>query len=347
MKRIKQVFKRFVYNICSLVPFKATRKLADRNLLVVNYHSILGIDPDPFINKNIYRTKDEFERDILYLKKHYSFVDLQQVIAYRIKGAKLPKNSILLTFDDGLSVVYHIIRPLLLKHQVSAVFFINPNFVDNEDLHFQRKKNLILHTVSETGIEKKRAQWQALVSQEGINKINFKECIKQIGYKDSEILDKLLDLFEVVVKQYLQTHSIYLTKQQIKEMIDEGFSFGGHSLDHPKYDELTLEEQEYQTRESIRWVKQTFDLDYAVFAFPLRDHNMSIELFEKFEDDCDLSFGVMGMGDDIVKKHIQRIDVESSSVKISLVLKFNYIKLLFKRLIGNSYYKRPLKYKKH
>ena len=282
----------------------------------------------------------------MYLKKHFSFVGLREVINSKLKGQELPKNSVLLTFDDGLSVVYRIIRPILLKHKVPAAFFVNPNFVDNRDLHFQRKKNLVLHTVSKNIVEKNRKLWLPLFAKAGIGSSIFEEGVNKIDYKKSGILNDLLSVFKIDLPSYLKSQSIYLSKVQIEEMISDGFSFGGHSMDHPRYDELNLEEQVFQTVESIKWVKGRFKLDYSVFAFPLRDHNVAVEFFERIKENCDLSFGVMGMGDDIVYKHIQRVEVESTSVKISTSLKFDYIKLIIRRLLGKRYYKRPLDFEK-
>lgn len=47
-----------------------------------------------------------------------------------------------------------------------------------------------------------------------------------------------------------------------------GFNFGAHSLDHANFDELSLEEQIYQAKTSIDFIKKVFNIDYSIFAFP-------------------------------------------------------------------------------
>lgn len=341
MKKVKYAIKHILYWVMNFLHLKMLRKLSNRDLLVINYHSIYGVDPDPIINKNIYRTEEQFEKDILYLKKYYHFIDLAMVLNYVSKGVKLPANSVFLTFDDGLKVVFDKIRPILLKHRISGAFFLNPSFIDNQDLHFQRKKNLMVQSIGTEKIESSKNKWQKLFSEVGIESLNFYEALNTVSYKKSGVLNPLANLFHLDFKSYLNENQIYLNKSDVEQMIKEGFSFGGHSMDHPKYDELSLKEQIEQTQESINWVKEKFDLDYSVFAFPLRDHRIEQKLFKAIQPNCEVSFGVMGIGDDVIVNHIQRIDAESTGVKISLVLKLEYIKYLVRMALGKNQFKRP------
>ncbi|GAF03228.1 outer membrane N-deacetylase [Saccharicrinis fermentans DSM 9555 = JCM 21142] len=324
----------------AIFPFRMLQQLTHRDLLVINYHSIKDIDPDPIINRNTYRTVEEFENDIVFLKENYQFVNIRDVLANNWASKYSGKKCVLITFDDGLRVVYDVFRPILLKHGVSATVFLNPCFVDNAALHYQRKKNLILHRVSNVEIEAKRARWKNIFSEQGIYCEGFHESVQAIDYSHSSILNDLARLFDVDFQQYLMDHPIYLSSGQIREMIKEGFGFGGHSMDHPKYDELHFDDQLSQTLDSIEWVCAKFDLDYRVFAFPLRDHLISVDLFEKIKEDCELSFGVRGIGDDIIDNHIQRMDVESKAMDIETVIKFEFVKYLLRCVIGKNKYKR-------
>lgn len=342
VKKVKNSIKKILYCLLSVLNVKLLRRLSNRDLLVINYHSIYGVDPDPVINKNTYRTKKQFEQDILYLKKHYHFVHLTDVLNYSLKGIKLPANSVFLTFDDGLKAVFEIIRPILQKHKVSGAFFLNPSFINNEDLHFQRKKNFIEQSVEPTKIKSVKQNWSKIFSEVDIESLDFHEALNRVNYKKSKVLNALADMFNVDFKQYLKENQIYLSISDIKQMIDEGFLFGGHSMDHPKYDELSIEEQIEQTLNSIKWVKEKFNLEYSIFAFPLRDHQISQKLFKAIQSNCDISFGVMGIGDDVMLNHVQRIDAESKGVRLSSVLKLEYVKFLVRKALGKQQFKRPL-----
>lgn len=339
-KKIKQYLKSGAFVVVSCLPFSVLQRLTKRDVVIINYHSIKGIDPDPIINKNVYRTEVEFENDIIFLKEHFQFITLEELLNPTTRKARVIKPKVFLTFDDGLAVVYHKIMPILVKHQVSAAVFINPDFIDNNDLHYQRKKNLLLQRVSQQQVANKNYLWKELLNVNGLDSSDFANSINVLSYRNSKLINSLLDVFDIDISEYLKTNPIYLSSDQIEKMKQVGFYFGGHSMDHPNYSELTIAEQIVQTQSSVEWVKEKFSLDYSVFAFPLKDHDITLDFFELIKDHCQLTFGVMGIMDDEVQNHLQRIDVESTSVHIKSVLKLEYLKYLSKKTFGYDTYKR-------
>jgi hypothetical protein len=89
----------------------------------------------------------------------------------------------------------------------------------------------------------------------------------------------------------------YLTSAQIKLLIENGFDIGGHSIDHPLYSELSIEEQLTQTLESMRLLSERYQYDCRVFAFPFTDAGISGAFFERTfrESPIKLSFGTGGV----------------------------------------------------
>ncbi len=340
MKKIKNSIKKALFIVSGVFPLKLLQYLAKNRLIVINYHSIKGIDPDLKINKNVYRSPEEFESDVKYLTGHFKGVSHDEIIKNVLSGKRMDGNRFYLTFDDGLSVVYNHFYPILQKYRLSGAIFLNPPFVANKDLHFQRKKNLLHQRVDENSIIEKKVAWTDIFQQINVTDTNFYQALEQVDYSKSNVLDELLALFNIDLQRYLKDHHLYLDKEQINAMLQDGFAFGGHSMDHPKYDELSLEDQKQQTIQSIQWVQSEFDLPYRLFAFPLRDHSITKQLFKEIESCCDVTFGVNGISDDEIPFHIHRIDVESTSVRIEWVLKFEYIKFLIKRMLGKEMFKR-------
>lgn len=70
-------------------------------------------------------TPDEFEADLKYLKDNdYNVVTMTDLISYVHYGIELPKNPIVLTFDDGNYSDYRYVYPLLQKYETRAVISI-------------------------------------------------------------------------------------------------------------------------------------------------------------------------------------------------------------------------------
>ncbi|MHC4445674.1 MAG: polysaccharide deacetylase family protein [Planctomycetota bacterium] len=68
---------------------------------------------------------DAFEQQIAYLKENgYQFVTPDEVIKYIAGELVFPKNTVLLTFDDGCLSVKNIALPILEKHKACATLFV-------------------------------------------------------------------------------------------------------------------------------------------------------------------------------------------------------------------------------
>ena len=98
-------------------------------ILVLMYHRIVSGEPVDLYE----RSAKEFESDLKYLKdnnvKILSFSELDNISA----GGEMPAgNSAIITFDDGNSSWYTIVRPLLLKYNMKATFFLWAYMIDHD-----------------------------------------------------------------------------------------------------------------------------------------------------------------------------------------------------------------------
>ena len=66
-----------------------------------------------------------FEEQLQYLQKHhYKTLTLEEVYRYLQGNEKIPRNSVLITMDDGYMSNYELAFPLLKKYQMNAVVFL-------------------------------------------------------------------------------------------------------------------------------------------------------------------------------------------------------------------------------
>ena len=100
------------------------------------------------------------------------------------------------------------------------------------------------------------------------------------------------------------------------------------------YSSLTVDDQLYQTVESVRCVREMFDLDYGVFAFPFSDHGISREFFTRLSHAglVDASFGTAGLLDDSVPNHLQRFSLEKPLAKAERIVPFQHARKVWRLL---------------
>lgn len=93
---------------------------------VLTYHRFGTTLRDPFCV-----SVEDFDRQMSYIAEHHLAVSLQDVEAFIAGRKELPRNSVLITIDDGFRSTYLHALPVLEHYAVPAVAFISPGLIDN------------------------------------------------------------------------------------------------------------------------------------------------------------------------------------------------------------------------
>jgi peptidoglycan/xylan/chitin deacetylase (PgdA/CDA1 family) len=304
------------------------------------YHTVS--DKELIHIKNLYRvrTTSEFKRDLDFFLRHYHPLDINDLLnSYKnndpIKGRKF-----VLSFDDGLSQVYDIIVPILKEKGMNAIFFINPSFVGNKDLFFRYKASILIETLKKSIGTKVIDEFGKLIDRKSCSIKDITGHILSIDYASRLKLDEFAVKLEVDFARFLEEEKPYLTEIQIQSIIKDGFFIGAHSLDHPYYDKISIEEQLHQTVESTVILQKQYSLNYRLFSFPFTDSHISRpffeEIYKKDNRKVDLSFGMSGIKKDPCLSNIQRIPLENYSMPASWSVFIQYIYWVLKIPFGKN-----------
>lgn len=290
--------------------------------------------------ENLYQFKncDQFAIDIQLLTSNYQSIHPNDLL-----NRKSLKNNFLLTFDDGLQEVYTIIYPILKKNNLKAIFFINPNFVDNNEGLYKHYISIIISHLKKNNFEKSTLDKISQIFSFNYNAVDeFKQKLINIKFSEREKVNEILELLNIDIKTYLNKNQLYITKEQIQEMMNDGFYFGGHTMTHPPLNQLTHEEQKNEIINSINWLKENFDINYSFFAFPFSDKTVTRTLLnELFEYDNNLIiFGNAGIKKDIDPRIIQRFSLENPKKNTQKQIVTENLYKYFNKLIGNYNIKR-------
>jgi peptidoglycan/xylan/chitin deacetylase (PgdA/CDA1 family) len=290
--------------------------------------------------ENLYQFKNckQFLNDINILTKHYQSINPNDLLEN-----KNLKNKFLLSFDDGLQEVYTVIYPILKKNNLNAIFFINPNFVDNNEGLYKHYISIIISQLKKNNFEKSSLdKISQNLSFNYISVDDFKQKFINIKFSKREKLNEILELLNIDIKTHLKENQPYITKVQIQEMINDGFYFGGHTMTHPPLNQLTHEDQKKEIINSIDWLKENFNINYSFFAFPFSDKTISRKLLnELFEYDNNIKlFGNSGLKKDIDIRIIQRFSLENPKKQTEKQIVTENLYKYFNKLIGKYNIKR-------
>jgi len=280
------------------------------------YHAVAE-QPLPHI-QHLYKMKtvQEFQKDLDFLLKHFEPIDAETLYHFHVNKTVPPKPVFHLSFDDGLKEISEIVTPILLQKGVPATFFVNSGFVDNKALFYRYHASLAV---------------EELLKKEKLTN-SLKTEILSCSYKNRN------NLFQYFLPQqvddFLKNEKPYLTIEQIKTLSAHGFTIGAHSVDHPYYYEISLEEQLKQTLSSLEFVSSIVHQKLRLFAFPFTDFNVSRNFFNEIEPFVDLSFGTANFKKEEIPFHYQRIAAEQKTMgSLESIVKKEYLKYGVKRLV--------------
>jgi peptidoglycan/xylan/chitin deacetylase (PgdA/CDA1 family) len=121
---VKGALKRMLYASGALSGY---HRIRNRDALTVaTFHRVLA-PGDPRCNGALpeWTLSDSvFEQCLIFFKRHYNVVSLQDVLAALNGDRTLPPRSLLLTFDDGYADNLDYALPILRRHGLPAVVFV-------------------------------------------------------------------------------------------------------------------------------------------------------------------------------------------------------------------------------
>ncbi len=318
------------------IPINLLRKLTSQSVVLPFYHTVS--DTESLHIKHLYQTKSikQFEKELDFLLKNFQPIDFLEYSKSILEGIPL-KNRFLLTFDDGLSEFYTVIAPILKRKGIPAMNFLNSAFVDNKDLFYRYKISVIIEKLQTSSFSDSTKQAIKLwFLEQGTTLNDYHKGLLRVTYQQKNTLDNLAQVISLDFKDYLKKEEPYLTTKQINELTEQGFHFGAHSIDHPPFHTISLEDQLRQTKESIHTISSNFRLTYNTFSFPFTDFNVSKTFFDEIESNVGLTFGCAGLKNDSVNFNKQRIPFEIDGFNGEEILRGEYLYYIFKSLLKKN-----------
>lgn len=281
------------------------------NLTIVMYHYVRDLKNSRY--PNIKGLQIElFREQIQYLKRHYNFVTVEQVLDAYHNDGKLPSHAVLLTFDDAYKDHYDYVFPYLEHEHIQGAFYAPVKAVTENTVLDVNKIHFILASTPEEKfpqlvnelkrqLDKYRADWNlkdfdyyfeklAVANRWDPKEVIFVKRLLQVEL--DERLRKIItdDLFQKVVgmDEGMFSRELYMSMDQIKCMVDNGMHFGSHGYDHYWLNSLPKEKQEFEIRKSLEFIREVGgDVENWTICYPYGAYDdATIELLK--ENGCKL-----------------------------------------------------------
>lgn len=144
---------------------------------------------------------------------------------------------------------------------------------------------------------------------------------------------------------FLRDYRPYMSSQQLHDLVQQGFSLGGHSVTHPRYASLPLSAQLVETLDCQQQLQAFIGTKTPqAFAFPFTADGISHTFFTEIQQHAhapELFFGTSGMKRDVIPNLLHRLPMEKSRASAAMILGKAYTKYLIQHYTGTSYVHRP------
>ena len=131
MKLFKIFFLLILFLIVIIIFFESVDEEKINGVTILEYHTITDT---PDIDSQRYNVRpNDFNAQLDYLQDNgYNTITALEFMKWRRGKISLPKNSVMLTFDDGYEDNFKFMLPILEAHNMKAVVYVITNQINHE-----------------------------------------------------------------------------------------------------------------------------------------------------------------------------------------------------------------------
>ncbi len=123
----------------------SVRRAASAWITVLTYHRVARRDDPTVLDEGVVDvTPDQLARHLKFIKRWFDPIGIDQLCAFARGRGRLPKNPLMVTFDDGYLDNHDVALPILVKHGVRAVFFLATDYIERRRLYWWDRVSLLV-----------------------------------------------------------------------------------------------------------------------------------------------------------------------------------------------------------
>jgi len=274
---------------------------------IIMYHFVRELDLTRYPHIKA-RKLSEFKDQLEYLKENHEFVTVKDCIDAFNGGDDLPKNAVLLTFDDGYKDHFENVFPILEENNIQGCFFppakavLEDEVLDVNKIHYmlavnEENKNIgglvdkIFHLLDKHreryGL-KSNEEYYSKFAKEGRydpEEVIFIKRLLQKGLPEEarkKIVGELFNEYMDVEEEVL-SNELYMSIDQLRCMQKNGMHIGSHGHDHYWLDTLPEDDIKKEIDRSVKFLEEVGTPEERwTFCYPYGAYNDGIsELLQK------------------------------------------------------------------
>ena len=235
-------------------------------LSVLIFHRVLPA-PDPLFPDEI--DAHRFDEICAWLSGWFNILPLDQAVAC-LKAGTLPARAACITFDDGYADNYHVAMPILLRHGLTATFFIATGFLDGgrmwndtviESIRLTPQNVLDLESLLGPGFASLRVGTIAEKS------FAIQSIINRLKYLPMAERAALAGQVAKAAKVQPPT-DLMMASSEVRGLRHAGMQIGAHTVSHPILATLDGDSARDEILQSKKTLETLLGERVGLFAYP-------------------------------------------------------------------------------
>jgi len=236
------------------------------SLYILTYHRV-GEPGDEVEGLDLFSaTPEMFEKQMQLIAREYYPVNVADVLDAVEKQSPLPRDSVLVTIDDGYRDFQEYIFPIARKYDIYPVLFVPTMFVGQGEFWWDRlvralhysKYDLINSPVGSLGLRTSQERRSAFTKLGNFVRQNeFETARDQIEQLCVEIAPNLSDQRDVT-----------LNWDELRSLDRQGATIASHTHSHPIISHVSLDQARFELITSQEIIRREIGHALPIFAFP-------------------------------------------------------------------------------
>jgi len=254
--------------------FNSLRGFLVKEVRILAYHRIYDLQPEgdyQFDRDLVSATRAQFEQQIEHLVRRYTPITFARLLESIDGTAHLPRDAVIVTFDDGFEDNYVNAFPILKKYKVPATIFLATDYVGQPKTFWFDRVVYNLHRARVLDLSDHGGpRIPDFANDREANTRTVLRFLKRIPNRERlAILDRIETEFGDVYPEQGFAASRPMTWDQVREMSRAGIEFGSHTQSHPVLSRLDQAQLEHELAASRHIIEEHTGKPCTILAYPV------------------------------------------------------------------------------
>ena len=252
--------------------YRFLSNLIDTPAVVLIYHRVTNLPLDPQL---LSVSPENFDNQIKFLKEKYLVMDIEEFSEIISNTKKVPKNTVVITFDDGYADNLYEALPILEAHHAQALFYISTSLLDTKlEFWWDDLERVFLtgHTIpNQLALDINNISYTFNTSNSDEKKETYNALhplVKNCKTIDRDNAVKRIVNWSGLSREGRESHRMLTTQELIKLSKSKSSVIGAHTHTHPKLSLGSFQEQMDDIALSKRNLEKILNNKIEHFSYP-------------------------------------------------------------------------------